>query len=83
MPSVSHAKPPTVVVDVGDWVPRKVAAVLCHRTQMGTDNPFMRLDPADARRWLGTEQFRRLEPQTGCSLLEPFGEPLDDARQSG
>jgi hypothetical protein len=34
----------------------------------------MRLDPADARRWLGTEQFRRLEPQTGCSLLEPFGE---------
>ena len=69
------AKPPTVVVDVGDWVPRKVAAVLCHRTQMGADNPFMRLDPADARRWLGTEQFRRLAPQTGCSLLEPFGEP--------
>ena len=75
-----HAKPPTVVVDVADWVPRKVAAVLCHRTQMGVDNPFMRLDPADARRWLGTEQFRRLEPQTGCSLLEPFGEPL---RRSG
>jgi len=70
-----HAKPPTVVVDVSDWVQRKIAAVLCHRTQMGIDNPFARLDPADARRWLGTEQFRRLEPQTGCSLLEPLGEP--------
>jgi len=65
----------TIVVDVGDWVPRKVAAVLCHRTQMGADNPFIRLDPADARRWLGTEQFRRLEPQTGCSLLEELGQP--------
>jgi LmbE family N-acetylglucosaminyl deacetylase len=69
-----HAKPPTVVVDVRDWVPRKVAAVLCHRTQMGADNPLVRLGPDDARRWLGTEQFRRLEPRTGCSLLEQIGE---------
>ena len=67
------AKPPTIVVDVGDWVPRKIAAVLCHRTQMGADNPFARLAPADARRLLGIEQFRRLEPQTGCSLLEELG----------
>jgi len=70
-----HAKPPTVVMDVRDWVPRKLAALFCHRTQMGIDNPFTRLDAAEARRWLGTEQFRRLEPQTGCSLLEPLGEP--------
>lgn len=70
-----HAKPPTAVLDVSDWVARKLAAVLCHRTQVGTDNPFARLSPTDARRWLGTEQFRRLEPQTGCSLLEPLGEP--------
>lgn len=70
-----HAKPPTAVLDVSDWVARKLAAMLCHRTQVGTDNPFTRLSPADARRWLGTEQFRRLEPQTGCSLLEPLGEP--------
>ncbi len=68
------AKPPTVVVDVGDWVQRKLAAVLCHRTQMGADNPFARLDPTDARRLLGSEQFRRLEPHTGCSLLEQLGE---------
>jgi LmbE family N-acetylglucosaminyl deacetylase len=70
-----HSKPPTVVIDVSDWVGRKLEAVSCHRTQMGVDNPFTRLDPAAARRWLGTEQFRRLEPQTGCSLLEPFGQP--------
>ena len=70
------AKPPTVVVDVRDWVPRKVAALLCHRTQMGTDSPFARLDPTDARRWLGAEQFRRLDPGTGCSLLEPLGETM-------
>ena len=69
-----HAKPPTIVLDVRDWVPRKVAAVLCHRTQMGADNPFVRLDPVDARRWLGTEQFRRLEPHTGRSVLEQLAE---------
>jgi len=65
----------TFTVDVGDWVPRKIAAVLCHRTQMGIDNPFTRLDPADARKWLGTEYFRRLEPHTGSAVLELFGQP--------
>jgi LmbE family N-acetylglucosaminyl deacetylase len=69
-----HAKPPTVVLDVGEWVPRKIAATLCHRSQMGTDNPYARLDPADARRWLGIEQFRRSGPELGASLLEPLGE---------
>jgi LmbE family N-acetylglucosaminyl deacetylase len=70
-----HAKPPTVVMDVSDWVPRKIAAVLCHRTQMGIDNPFARLDAADARKWLGTEYFRRLEPHTGSAVLELLGQP--------
>jgi len=70
-----HSKPPTVVLDISDWVPRKLAAALCHRTQMGADNPLKRLTPADARRLLGTEQFRRLEPQSGCSLLELLAQP--------
>ena len=70
------AQPPSFVVDVRDWVPRKLAALLCHRTQMGPNNPFVRLDDADARRLLGIEQFRRAEPRTGCSLLER----LADAR---
>lgn len=54
-----HADPPTLLVDVGDWVERKLAAIRCHRTQMGAGNPFDCLDAAEARRWLGTEQFHR------------------------
>ena len=43
------AKPATFVIDVRDWVPRKLAALSCHRTQMGPDNPFARIDAAEAR----------------------------------
>lgn len=65
------AKPPTITVDVHDWVPRKVAAILCHRTQMGIGHPFADIDAADARRWLGTEQFHRADlPMTGSLVLE-------------
>lgn len=54
-----EALPPTFVVDVGDWVGRKLAALQCHRTQIGLHNPFTWIDEAEARRWLGFEQFRR------------------------
>jgi LmbE family N-acetylglucosaminyl deacetylase len=54
-----HAEPPTIVVDVSDWVVRKLAAIRSHRTQMGDGHPFDQLDDADARRWLGVEQFQR------------------------
>jgi LmbE family N-acetylglucosaminyl deacetylase len=64
------AKPPSLLVDVGDWVPRKLAAVLCHRTQMGADNPLGRIDEHHARRLLGIEQFRRQQPGMGYPLLE-------------
>jgi LmbE family N-acetylglucosaminyl deacetylase len=70
------ARRPSFVVDVGDWIPRKMSALLCHRTQMGHDNPFKRLSAADARALLGTEQFRRARPHTGISLLEQLGEPV-------
>ena len=53
------AEPPTLVVDVADWVPRKLAALRCHRTQTGPAHPFDRIDEADARRWLGVEHFHR------------------------
>jgi LmbE family N-acetylglucosaminyl deacetylase len=68
------ARRPSLVVDVSDWVPRKLAALLCHRTQVGVTNPFTRIDEADARRLLGVELFRRARPHSGSSLLEPFGE---------
>ena len=69
------AKPPTLVVDVRDWVPRKLAALRCHRTQMGPNNPVSWLDEDEARQWLGTEQFRRAALEaTGDALLEHFGQ---------
>jgi LmbE family N-acetylglucosaminyl deacetylase len=65
------AKPATIRVDVHEWVPRKVAAILCHRTQMGIGHPFADIGAADARRWLGVEQFHRADlPMTGSLLLE-------------
>jgi LmbE family N-acetylglucosaminyl deacetylase len=69
-----HAHPPTVVVDVQPWVARKVAAILCHHTQMGSGHPFDQLEPAEAERWLGTEHFHRGSgDRSGPALLESIG----------
>ena len=71
------AKPPTLSVDIGDWVPRKLAALRCHRTQMGVENPFAHMSEAEARRWLGVEHFRRAPfESSGQSVLEDLGEPV-------
>ena len=68
---------PTFLVDVRDWTPRKLAALRCHRTQMGAHNPIAWIDDADARRWLGIEQFRRAEVDgMRASVLEELGEPV-------
>jgi LmbE family N-acetylglucosaminyl deacetylase len=69
------ARRPSFIVDVTAWVPRKMAALLCHRTQVGVSNPFSRINEADAQRLLGWEQFRRARPHAGCALLESLGEP--------
>lgn len=71
-----HAEPPTVVVDVRPWVARKLAAIICHRTQMGSGHPFDQLPSADAERWLGVEHFHRISTnaQTPApSLLDRLG----------
>jgi N-acetylglucosamine malate deacetylase 2 len=66
-----HAAPPTFTVDVADWVPQKLAALRCHLTQMGLDHPFDDIDVADARQWLGVEQFRRASAgASGRPVLE-------------
>jgi len=71
------ALPPTFVVDVRDWIPRKLAALRCHRTQMGPNNPIAWLDEDEARRWLGVEQFRRSPLDcSGDFVLEQLGEPV-------
>lgn len=63
------ARPPGFVIDVREWVPRKLAALRCHRTQMGPNNPIAWIDDDEARQWLGLEQFRR-------SPLDAAGEPI-------
>ena len=70
------ANPPTFVIDVRRWVPRKLAALRCHRTQMGPQNPIAWIDEDEARQWLGQEQFRRSSLDTaGDPILEHLGEP--------
>jgi N-acetyl-1-D-myo-inositol-2-amino-2-deoxy-alpha-D-glucopyranoside deacetylase len=65
------ALPHSLVVDVGDWVSRKVTAICAHESQMGPAHPFSDLSPDDARRWLGREFFRRLPiPSTGSTIIE-------------
>lgn len=65
------AEEPTILVDVADWVPRKLAAIECHRSQMGDSHPFGQISDADARRLLGVEYFHRaLIPTTGAPVLE-------------
>jgi LmbE family N-acetylglucosaminyl deacetylase len=69
-----EAEAPTFVVDVRNWVGRKLAALKCHRTQIGPQHPLAWIDEPDARRWLGIEQFRRApEDTTGHDVLEPLG----------
>ena len=71
-----HAEPPTFSLDIAAWVPRKLAALSCHKTQVGSTNPFSMMDEVEARQWLGYECFRRA-PTAGASdpVLERFGEP--------
>ena len=71
------AKPATFVIDVRAWVPRKLAALSCHRTQVGPDHPFARIDEAEARRLLGLEHFRRAPTESRWeSIIEQMGEPV-------
>jgi LmbE family N-acetylglucosaminyl deacetylase len=67
------AEPPTITIDVRNWVQRKIAAILCHRSQMGAGHPFAQIDHDDACRWLGVEHFHRAEVPTA---REPVLEQL-------
>jgi N-acetyl-1-D-myo-inositol-2-amino-2-deoxy-alpha-D-glucopyranoside deacetylase len=72
-----HAKPPSLLVDVRDWVPRKLAALRCHRTQIGLDSPFRHITDDQARQLLGVEQFRRSPLEAGWdSVIEQLGEQV-------
>jgi LmbE family N-acetylglucosaminyl deacetylase len=74
------AKPPTFVIDVREWAARKLAALRCHRTQMGPNNPMAWINEEEARRWLGVEQFRRAQLDgVNDTVLEQLGEPVATA----
>ena len=59
MRSATLAKPPTLAVVVNDWVPRKLDAIRCHRSQEGLGHPFEKVTSEEAQRWLGVEHFHR------------------------
>jgi LmbE family N-acetylglucosaminyl deacetylase len=65
-------------IDVRPWTARKMAALRCHRTQMGAGNPIAWIDDDDARRCLGVEYFRRAElgNATSKSVLDALSEPV-------
>lgn len=71
------ASPPSFVVDVRPWIQRKLAAIRCHQTQMGPNNPLAWLDEDEARQSLGLEAFRRSPLECrGEMILEQLGEPV-------
>jgi N-acetyl-1-D-myo-inositol-2-amino-2-deoxy-alpha-D-glucopyranoside deacetylase len=53
-----EAAAPTLVVDVADWAVRKLTALKCHRSQIGT-GVLGRIRDGDAPRLLGVEHFHR------------------------
>jgi LmbE family N-acetylglucosaminyl deacetylase len=68
------AEPATLTVDVHAWVPRKLAALRCHRTQFGPRHPILWINDDEAQQWLGVEYFRRAPiPGVEESPLEQFG----------
>ena len=68
----ASAAPPTLVVDASDFAARKLAAIRCHRTQLG-DSALEILADCDAVRFLGVEHFRRAEvPSNADAFIERF-----------
>jgi mycothiol S-conjugate amidase len=47
----------TTFVDVGEWLPRRRAALLAHRTQVDPEGHWMRLPDDDLRRIFPWEEF--------------------------
>ena len=70
----------TLTVDVRPWIGAKLAALRCHRTQMGPRNPLVWIDEEDACRWLGTEYFYRTPGDADAGLLERISDPFDAAQ---
>lgn len=69
----AHAEPPSLVIEAGPFAARKLAALLCHHSQMAA-SPIASITAADAARLLGTEHFRRAPVgASGSTFLDAFG----------
>ncbi len=69
----AHADPPSLVIEAGPFAARKLAALLCHQSQMAA-SPIASITPDDAARLLGTEHFRRAPVGApGSTFLDAFG----------
>lgn len=64
-----EAEAPTVIVDVAEWVPRKLAALRCHRSQIGGGDPLSQISDEEARRLFGAEHFHHA-PGNRAPILE-------------
>jgi LmbE family N-acetylglucosaminyl deacetylase len=53
----------TVAIDVRPFLARKLRALHCHRTQLGSGHLFSALPEDLAERFLGWERFRRVRPR--------------------
>ena len=72
----SHAPAPTLVVEVGRFAGRKLAALRCHRTQI-EGSPLEHVDERDAARLLGIEHYRRAGVGApGVTFVERLGTPF-------
>ena len=70
------AAPPTLVVEVGRFAARKLAAIKCHRTQL-EDDALALVAARDAAHLLGTEQFHRADVGSrGDAFIEQFASNL-------
>jgi LmbE family N-acetylglucosaminyl deacetylase len=73
------AEPATLSIDVRAWVPRKLAALRCHRTQLGARHPLAWINGEQAQQWLGIEYFRRAPiPGLDVAPLEQLGREEQD-----
>jgi LmbE family N-acetylglucosaminyl deacetylase len=67
------APEPTLVVDVRPVLARKIAAILCHRSQLAPPNPLRDLAPAHPHPALGIEHFHLADSSpAGTSFLDAF-----------
>jgi LmbE family N-acetylglucosaminyl deacetylase len=70
----AFAAAPTLIVDASRFAARKLAAINCHRTQLG-DSALNLVAESDAPRLLGIEHFRRAPVGSAAdAFLERFAQ---------